>query len=70
MTCFTPTRSASNVLEEFLRQLAHTGQIGVGGIRLHRSKLRVVRKIGTLVSKLATNLKDTLKTAHNQTLEG
>ena len=59
---------ASNLLEEVLGQLAHAGQVRVGGVCLHGSKLWIVREVGALVSELATKLVDALKTANKQAL--
>ena len=54
---------AGNLLEEILGKLAHAGQVRVGGVCLHGSELWVVRKVGALVSELATKLVNALKSA-------
>ena len=69
MTLLAAASLASNLLEEVLGKLAHTGQVRVGSVCLHRGELWVMREVGALVSELTTKLVDALKTANKQALQ-
>ena len=69
MTLLATASLAGNLLEEILGQLAHTGQVRVGGVCLHRGELWIMREVGALISELTTKLVDALKTANKQALQ-